>query len=81
MKFILVTFAGTPEVPPVSFKLNLPAILYLFLTGPGTKDVECRYLVDAVLHGVSFYPLLDPGNLVPPIHVVRTAGPFVRQPN
>ena len=54
MKLILVTFAGTPEIPPVSFKLDLPAILHLLLAGPGTKDVEGWYLVDAVLHVVGF---------------------------
>ena len=81
VQLVLVTFAGTPEVPPMSFKLDLLAILHLLLAGPGTKDVECRYLVDAVLHVVGFYPLVDPGHLIPPIHVARTAGPIVRQPD
>ena len=81
VEFVLEAFTGTPQVPPVSLKLNLLSILQLLLAGPGTKDVESWYLVDAALHVEGLDPLIDPGNLVPPIPVAWTAGPVVREPH
>ena len=81
MQLILVSLGRAPEVPAMSFELDLVPTLHLLLGGPSAEDVEGRHLVDPVLVVVGLNPLIDAGYLIPPVHIARTGHPIVWEPD
>ena len=79
MKLVINRLGSSPKIPPKCLEHNLfPA--HLPLVGPNAHDVEGGHLVNTMLVVEVPYPLIDPGELILPVHIARRTRPIVWEP-